>query len=145
MAGALGGDHADVDAGRRRDLVEVDREAVGEHQEVALGDAVLDVGLPDLGLALVRQEDHHDVALRGGVGDVEDLEARGLGLGARRRVGAQADDHVVAGFLEVQGVGVALRAEAEDRDRLALESVGVGIGVVEDSLVSHGAAGYSRA
>ncbi len=80
--------------------------------------------------------------LRCGVGDVEHLEAGGLGLLARGRVRAEADDHVVARLLEVQRVRVALRAEAEDRDRLALERVGVGIGVVEDSLVSHGAAGY---
>jgi hypothetical protein len=40
MARALGGDHADVHAGRRLDLPEADREAVGEHQQVAVGDPV---------------------------------------------------------------------------------------------------------
>ena len=64
----------DVDAGRRLDLAEVDREAVGEQEQVAGRDAVGDLRLPDLGLLLVRQQDHHDVAAAGGVGDVEDLE-----------------------------------------------------------------------
>ena len=121
VAGALRGDEADVDAGRRLDLVEVDREAVGEHEQVAGRDPVGDVGLPDLGLLLVREQDHHDVAAAGGVGDVEDLEAGGLGIGAARRVRAEADDDVDAGVLQVERVGVALRAVAEDRDRLALE------------------------
>ena len=55
---------------------EVDREAVGEHQQVALADPVADLRLPDLGLALVGQQDHHHVAAARGVGDVEDLEPR---------------------------------------------------------------------
>ena len=96
VAGALGGDHADVDAGRRQDLLEVDREAVGEEQQVAGGDPVGDLGLPDLGLFLVGQEDHHDVAAAGRFGDVEDLEAGLFGLGAAAGVGPQADDDVDA-------------------------------------------------
>ena len=121
VTGSLRSDEADVDAGRRVDLIEVDGEAVGEHQQVAGGDPVGDVRFPDLRLLLVGKEDHHDVAAAGGVGDVEHLEARGLGGGAARRVGAKADDDVDAGFLEVERVGVALRAVAEDRDGLALE------------------------
>ena len=142
MPGPLGGDHADVHAGRRLDLAEVDRKPVGEHQQVTLGDPVADLALPDLGLLLVRKQDHHDVAATRRVGDVEDLEAGGLGLLARRGVGPQADDDVVAGLLEVERVRVALGAEAQDRDRLALERVGIGVGVVEDSDSVMGAAGY---
>ena len=121
VAGALRRDHADVDAGRRLDLAEVDREAVGEEQQVAGGDAVGDLLAPDLGLLLVGQQDHHDVAAAGGFGDVEDLEPGRFGLGAAGGVGAQADDHVDAGVLEVEGVGVPLGAVAEDRDGLAVE------------------------
>jgi len=54
MPWALRGDHADIDAGGRLDLAEMDREAVGEHQQVAGGDPVEDLGLPELGLLLVR-------------------------------------------------------------------------------------------
>ena len=135
VAGALRGDHADVDARRRLDLVEVDREAVGEHEQVAVGDPVGDLRVPDLGLLLVGEQDHHDVAAAGGVGDVEHLEAGGLGLRAAGGVGAQPDDDVDAGVLQVERVGVALRAVAEDRDGLALEGREVGVVVVEHSLV----------
>ncbi len=131
VAGALRGDHADVDARRRLDLAEVDREAVGEHEQVAGRDPVLDLALPDLGLPLVRKQDHHDVALAGGVGDVEDLEAMGFGLGARGGVGTQPDDDVDAGVLQVERVGVALGAVAEDRDGLTCERVERGVVVVE--------------
>ena len=48
VAGALRGDHADVDPGRRLDLPEADREAVGEHQQVAVRDPVGDLIPPDL-------------------------------------------------------------------------------------------------
>ena len=93
---------------------------------------------PDLGLLLVGQQDHHDVAAAGGVGDVEHLEPCRLGLGAAGRVGAQPDDDVDARVLQVERVGVALRAVAEDRDGLALELGEVGVLVVEDVVCAHG-------
>ena len=78
MAGALGGDHADIDSLGRCDQLEVDREAVGEHQQVPGSDPVGDLRLPDVGLALVGKQDHDDVALAGGVGDAFDREAQPL-------------------------------------------------------------------
>ena len=133
VPGPLGGNHADVDAGRRLDLAEVDREAVGEHQQVALAHPVADIRFPDLCLAFVGQQDHHHVAAAGGVCDVEHLEAGGFRLRAGRRVGTQPDHDVVTGLRQVQRVRVALGAEAQDRDRLALQGLGVCVGVVEDS------------
>ena len=137
VARALRRDHPDVDARRRRDLVEVDREAVGEHEQVALGDPVGDLALPDLRLLLVGEQDHHHVAAAGGVGDVEDLEALRLGLGAAGGVGPQADDDVDPGLLQVERVGVALRAVAEDRDRLAHEGAEGGVVLVDHVAVGH--------
>jgi hypothetical protein len=55
---------------------------VSEHQQVALGDPVRDLLAPDLGLLLVREQDHDHVAPAGGVRHVEHLEARRLGVGA---------------------------------------------------------------
>jgi hypothetical protein len=138
MAGTLGRDHADVDAGRGLDLAEVDREAVGEEQEVAGSDAVGDVRGPDLGLFLVRQQDHHQLAAAGGFGDVQHLEPGRFGLGAAGGIGPQADDHVDSGVLEVEGVSVPLGAVAEDRDGLAVELAEVGVLVVEDVVSFHG-------
>ena len=54
-----------------------------------------------------------------------------LGLGDAARARPQADDHVDAGVLQVQRVGVALGAVADDRDGLAVEQGEVRVVVVE--------------
>ena len=45
---------------------------------------------------------------------------------------AEPDTHVDAGFLEVQGMRMALRAVADDGDLAAADDGGVGIGFVVD-------------
>jgi hypothetical protein len=45
---------------------------------------------------------------------------------------AQADGHLDAGVVQVEGVGVALRAVADDGDLLALDEGEVGVLVVID-------------
>jgi hypothetical protein len=57
---------------------------VAEQERVAGGDPVADRLLPHVVVALVGQQDHHDVAARGGIGDVGDLEALLAGLVHRR-------------------------------------------------------------
>ncbi len=133
VAGALGRHQRDVHLGGRRDLAVVHREAVTEEQEVARRDAVGDLLAPDVAVLLVGQQDHHHVAARSGVGDVEDLEAGRLRLRDRRRSRAQSDDHLHPGLLEVQCVGVALGAVAEDGDGLAVE-----LGEIRVVVVEHG-------
>ena len=109
VAGALGRDHPDVDDAGRVDPPEVDVEAVGEHQQVAGPQVRLDLRVVDGLLGGVGDEDHDHVGGLDRVGDVGDPQARVRGerpaLGSRR----QPDDDVDAGFVEVQGVGVALR------------------------------------
>ena len=80
VAGALGGDHQHVHVGGRHDLLEVDVEAVGEHQGVAGLQVGGDVRLVDVGLDLVVDQHHDDVAPLGGLGDGLDLEAGVLGV-----------------------------------------------------------------
>jgi hypothetical protein len=121
VAGALGRDHGDVDVRRRVDLVEVDGEAVAEHQQVAGRDPVADLLLPHLPVALVGHEHHHDVGARGRIRRARDLQPPSLRLVDRRRIGPQADHDVDPGLLEVERVGVALGAVADDRDGLAVE------------------------
>ena len=103
---------------------------MAEQQRVALGDAVADLGLPDVVVALVGDEHHHDVAARRRVGDRQHLEAAVARLLRPRGVLAQPDDDVDPGVLEVQRVGVALRAEADDGDGLAVEQPEVSVVVV---------------
>src|SRR5690606_17682053 len=132
VAGALRRDHEAVDGLGRGDLVEVDVEAVGERQGVAGLEVRLDLLAVDAALYLVGQEDHHDVAGRGGVGDLHHPKPGRLGRRPRVRAAPEADDDVAAGVAGVEGVGVALGAVADDRDRLALEVGEVRVGVVED-------------
>ena len=138
MARPLGRDHADVGARGRLDLVEVDREAVGEHQQVAVGDPVGDLGATDLGLLLVGDQDHHHIAPACSVRDVQHLQARRLGVRPAGGVRPQPHHHVHAGVLQVERVGVPLGAVAEDRDGLPLEQRDVRVCVVKDSLVFRG-------
>src|SRR5438445_12921521 len=49
-------DHGDVDLVRRPDLMEVNVEAVREHEHLALAETALDLGLEHATLALVGQE-----------------------------------------------------------------------------------------
>ena len=122
VARALGGDHADVDAGGRVDLAEVDREAVGEEQQVAGGDPVGDLLAPDLAPASRRAAGPS--RCRRGWRRRRCRAPRGRAASALARLeesGAQADDDVDPGVLEVEGVGVALGAVAEDGDGLAVE------------------------
>jgi hypothetical protein len=132
VAGALGGDHGDVDAGRGLDVAEPDVEAVGEEQRVA----VLQVGLDRLGVHLalhvVRDEDHDQVGLGGGVGRGHDPQALGLGLGPALAALGQADADVDARVAQRQRVGVALAAVADDGDGAPLDDRQVGVVVVED-------------
>ena len=103
---------------------------MAEEQRVAGGDAVADLVLVDVVVQLVGDEDHDDVAARGGVGHGEHLEPALARLVGARGALAQADDHVDARVLEVQGVGVALGAEADDGDGLAVEEGEVCVVVV---------------
>ena len=118
VARALRRDHPDVDDAGRVDPPEVDVEAVGEHQQVAGAQVRRDLRVVDRLLGGVRDEDHDHVGGLDRIGDVGDAQARLRGerpaLGSRR----QPDDDVHAGFVEVQGVGVALRPVADDRDGL---------------------------
>ena len=116
VAGTLGRDHPHVDALGRRDLLEVDVEAVRERERVAVDEVRRDVGLVDLLLLGVGQQHHDDVGLAHRVGGRQHAQPGRLGLGLRLRALAQADDHVDARVLQVQRVRVTLRAVAEDRD-----------------------------
>jgi hypothetical protein len=106
-------------------------ETVPEQQRVPRSDPIADLGIPHVVMQLVGHEHHDDVPTRGGVRDAQDLEPGLARLLDARGPFAQADDHVDARVLEVQGVGVALGAEADDGDGLAVEEGEVCVVVVE--------------
>ena len=105
---------------------------MGKSKGLALGHIGGDVPLIDLGLDLVVDEHHHNVAPLGGLGDRLHLKTGLLGLGPVFGALPQAHAHVAAGVLQVQGMGMALRAVADDGDLLTVQ-----IGNVAVFLVVH--------
>ena len=71
-----------VDIRRRRDLAEVDVEAVREHERLAGGHVRRDVVVVEVALDVIGDQDHDHVGGLGGVGGGQDLEAGGFGLRA---------------------------------------------------------------
>jgi uncharacterized phage protein gp47/JayE len=122
--------HQHVDAGGRDDLAEVDREAVGEQQRVAVRQPGGDVVGEQPPLQLVRREDHDQVASGGGLARREHLEALLARRLHRRRARAQPHHDAHPRVAQVQRVGVALAAVADHGHGLAAQQVEVGVCVV---------------
>src|SRR5699024_6579861 len=74
VAGALGGDHDDVDILGGLDAAEVDVEAVGKGQGLALGEVGLDALFIQGRLLFVVDKNHDDVGGFGGLGGGHDGE-----------------------------------------------------------------------
>ena len=107
-----------------------DIEAVSESQRAAFLQVRRDLALVDVGLLLVRNQDHRDVRLLDGLGHRQNLQAVGL----RRRLGLraliEADDDVHAAVLQVQRVGVALAAVADNRHGFLLQKIKIRVLVI---------------
>ena len=134
MAGTFWRDHQHVEIGARVEQVEVDVEAVREHQRGTLLHVVMQMVAVDVALQFVGGQHHHEVGPFGGLGDFHHLEAGGLRLLGRGRTLAQRNGHFLdAGILQVQRVGVALAAIADDDDLFALDQVQIGVAIVINS------------
>jgi len=116
MPGRLGRHHRDVHARRRYDLLEVDVEAVGEHESFAGDDRRRDVLLVHRAPVLVGDEHHHDVRRPGRVRHRAHVEPLGRGAGPRPPARAQPDDDCDAALAQVERMGVSLAAVTDDRD-----------------------------
>ena len=125
-------DHADVHELRWDDLIEVDVEAVGEHDRLPLAEVRLDVFQEDLALNLIRHREHDHVCLLDRFCVREHLQAGRFRFGLRGRTLIQADDDVDATVFQIESVGPALRAISKDCHRLATQPSKVRIGVVID-------------
>ena len=102
------------------DLAEMNVEAVGKEQGLALGHVRLQVVFIEHGLHVVLGQDLHHLGLGRGLGGRHRLEAvlhRQVVVG---RAGHFGDQHVHAAVPEVQRLGVPLGAEADDGHLLAL-------------------------
>ena len=130
MTRAFRRDHEYVHVGRRLNLLEMNIEAVGKSQRAAFLEVRRDLALVNVGLLLVRNQDHRDVRLLDGLGHRQNLQAVGL----RRRLGLRAlikaDDDVHAAVLQVQRMGMALTAVADNRYGLALQKIKIRVLVI---------------
>ncbi len=123
----MGASHKHVDAGGRNDLLVADIEAMGKGQGLALGHVGSDILLVDLGLNLIVDQDHNNVSPLSGLGNGLDRQSGLLSLSAALGTLTQADAHVAAGILQVQGMGMSLRAVADDSDLLTVQVVQVAV------------------
>ena len=134
VAGALGGDHQDVDVRARLDQLEVDVEAMGEKQGGALLHVPGQAVLVDVRLQFVRRQHHQDVGPGRGLVRGHHGEASTFGLLGRAGAGAQGDADVLdAAVAQVHGVGVALAAITDNADLLVLDQIHIGVAVVENA------------
>ena len=135
VAGALGSDHDDVNVLRRGDGLEVDVEAVGKGQCLALGHVGGNLRVVDVGAQLVGNQHHDNVTGLGSLLDLHDLEVLmgGSELGGLLPVGralAQSDNDIDAALGQVLGMSVALGAEADNGNGLAVEHAEVAVGII---------------
>ena len=123
MAGAFRRDHDHVHVGGRHDGLEVDGEAVGEEERLALCEVRRDVRVIHGGDLRIGHGDENHVRPLDRFGGIDDLEAFFLGYRAGLAAGVKADDDLDPAVLEVERVGVALGAEADNGAGLAFKRV----------------------
>ena len=131
VAGPLRRHHQHVEIRARLDQVEMDVEAVREHQRRAVLHIGCEFVAVDVGLQLVGRQHHHHVGPFGGARDVEHFDAFRFGLLGRGGAWPQRHGDVFhAAVAHVEDVGVALAAVADDYDLLAFDEIEIGVPIV---------------
>ena len=134
--GPFGRDHQHVEIGARLDQVEMDVEAVGEHQRRAFLHVGRKFAAIDVGLQLVGRQHHHDVGPFGRAGDVHHLDSLRLRLLDGGRVRPQRNGYVLdAAVAHVEQMRMTLAAVADDGHLLALDQIEIGVPVVVNAHV----------
>ena len=124
--------HGDVKIGTRLNEVEMNRQAVGEHQRRAFADIIGDMLVINILLQLIRRQDHDDIGPSSGMGNRFDSNPLGFGFGGRGRALAQADANVSdAAIAQVQQMCMALRAIADNGDFFAFDQFNIRIAVIQ--------------
>src|SRR5262249_33638079 len=121
MARGFGRYHEHVDRFRRDDLLIMNGEPMREGQVVTGQKIWSDLFVIDPGSFLVRDQHHHDIAVKGGFGRILNYKAGGLSLCARGTARSETHDAIAARILEIIRVRVPLCSISDDRDLLALQ------------------------
>ena len=102
------GNHDHIQIFARHDLVVVDRKTVGKRQSGALLQIRLDLCVIQLGLELVRRQNHNYIRCGNCCGNVTGFEAIGFRLGNGRRTWAQTNRYIHTGLFQVACMRVPL-------------------------------------
>src|SRR5262249_23585499 len=130
MARGFGRYHEHVDRFRRDDPLIMNGEPMCEGQVVTGQKIWGDLFVIDPGRFLVRDQHHHDVAVKGRFARILNPKARGFSLCARSTARSETHDAIAARILEIICVGVPLCSISYDRDLLALQIAQIGVPVV---------------
>src|SRR5690606_34520679 len=129
---SLGSNHDDVDIVTGHNLAVVNVKAVSKCQSSARLDVLGNLVAVNLSNVFVGQQDHDDVSALDGFGHFLNFQASVLGFAPGSAAFAQTHNHIHAGLVQVQGVGVALRTVADDGNGLAFDQGKITILVVEN-------------
>ena len=110
----------------------VNVKAVSKCQSGAGLDVLGNLVAVNLSNVFVRQQDHDDVSDFNGFSHFLNFQASVLSFAPGSAAFTQTNNHVHAGFVQVQGVGMALRAVTDDGNGLAFDQGKITILVVEN-------------
>ena len=123
-------DHDHVQVSTWHDLVVVDSEAVGEGQGGAFLDVRLNFVLVQLGLELVRSQDHDQVGSSNSGSHVGNFQAVSFSFSNSSRTFTQTDSDINTGVFQVARLSVALGTVTDDGNFFALDEGKVAVFVV---------------
>src|SRR6058998_2956623 len=119
MTWGLRRDHGDIHVGRGGDLPEVDVESMREHERLAGRHVRRDLGVVEIALDVIGNQDHDHLGRFGCVGGGHDFQSGGFRLGPGLAARVEPDHYVDARIAQVERVRMTLAAVADDRYWLA--------------------------
>ena len=121
MSRSLRSDHGHIHVLRRYDLSEMNIESVGKHEHVPFFQIRLNVLLVHGSLLLIIDQDHDDIRLLRRLCRGKYFKSLLHCLGPGSASFIKSDDDMASGFLQVQGMCMALAAISDDGNGLSFQ------------------------
>jgi hypothetical protein len=136
MAWRFRRNHEDIEIISWVEQVEMHVEPVRECERGARPHIPLQVRAVEIGLVLVRRQNHDDISRLRCLSRARHFQACGLRLRDTGGAGAKTNDDIRdTAIAQIQGMGVTLTAESDDGDGLALYQADIRVPIV---IHSHG-------
>ena len=132
MTRTFGRDHRHIHGRRRNHLLEVNIEAVREHQRLAGAQAGSNRLLIHLFLSLIRNQDHDEVSQFRGILHAADREAGCLGPLCGRAAGITCDHDVHAAIAQIKRMSMSLASIPYNCHPFSLQQRGISVLLVID-------------